>query len=108
MNVLISVAKASRLRAMLRTIFATIALATMMTLPATAQRASLFVALDDRLMPYVEHLIRAGVIADPDPLTRPLRRGAIEAALRAADTTRASATVRATIRALLSHMTPQR
>jgi hypothetical protein len=93
---------------MLRTILATIALATMAAVPATAQRASLFVALDDRIMPYVEHLIRAGVIADPDPLTRPLRRGAIEAALRAADTTRAPAGVRATVRELLSLVTPRR
>ena len=39
------------------------------------QQASLYVPVDDDLMPYVEHLIRAGVMRDPDPLTRPLHRG---------------------------------
>jgi hypothetical protein len=57
-------------------------------------------------MPYVEHLIRAGVIADPDPLTRPLRRADVVAALRAADTTGVSASVRATVRGLLEHFIP--
>src|SRR3989442_13701758 len=51
-------------------------------------------------MPYVEHLIRAGVIADPDPLTRPLRRAAIAAALARADTAAAGAATRETIRRL--------
>src|ERR1051326_2325137 len=72
-----------------------------------AQHASPYIPLDDRLMPYIEHLIRAGVIADPDPLTRPLRQGAVEAALRQADTTNASAGVRATIRRLTEALTPR-
>src|SRR2546428_8771459 len=54
--------------------------------PLAAQQASPYVPIDGWVMPYVEHLIRAGVIADPDPLTRPLRRAAIAAALAGADT----------------------
>jgi len=57
------------------------------------QGASPFVPIDADVMPYVEHLIRAGVIRDPTPLTRPLRRGALVAALARADTSRASAAV---------------
>src|SRR6266566_3361663 len=73
----------------------------------TAQRASLYIPVDDRLMPYIEHLIRAGVIADPDPLTRPLRQGAVQAALLHADTVNAPAGVRATIRRLTEALVPQ-
>lgn len=50
--------------------------------------------------PYVEHLIRAGVLRDPDPLTRPLRRTALSRALREADTTSADGAVRAIVRLL--------
>jgi hypothetical protein len=71
-----------------------------------AQQASPYIPVDDETMPYVEHLIRAGVIADPDPLTRPLRRGDVVAALQAADTTGATAAVRATVRALLARLVP--
>jgi hypothetical protein len=53
-------------------------------------------------MPFVEHLIAAGVIVDPTPLTRPLKEGDLVAALTAADTTRLGPDVRATIRRLLA------
>src|SRR5438445_11388466 len=57
----------------------------------SAQQASPYVSLEDWwVTPYVEHLIRAGVILDPDPLTRPLRRGDVLAALLKADTMRVS------------------
>src|SRR2546427_13033479 len=56
--------------------------------PLGAQQASPYVPIDSWVMPYVEHLIRAGVVADPDPLTRPLRRAAIAEALAGADTAR--------------------
>jgi hypothetical protein len=48
--------------------------------------ASPYVRLDHWAMPYVEHLIAAGVIPDPSPLTRPLRQGDLIAALTAVDT----------------------
>src|SRR5438445_12426190 len=70
--------------------------------PLGAQQASPYVPIDSWVMPYVEHLIRAGVIADPDPLTRPLRRAAIAEELAGADTARVGAATRATIRQLLA------
>src|SRR5438128_11393750 len=72
--------------------------------PLAAQQASPYVPIDGWVMPYVEHLIRAGVIADPDPLTRPLRRAAIAEALAGADTARVGAATRATIRQLLAEL----
>jgi len=51
-------------------------------------------------MPYVEHLIAAGVIDDPSPLTRPLRRTDLLHALEAADTLRLSPATTATLRQL--------
>jgi len=57
-------------------------------------------------MPYVEQLIGAGIIRDPDPLTRPLKRAAVINALTHADTMRASGPVRATIRTLLERLGP--
>src|SRR5438552_15877846 len=72
--------------------------------PLAAQQASPYVPIDGWVMPYVAHLIRAGVIADPDPLTRPLRRAAIAEALAGADTARVGAATRATIRQLLAEL----
>jgi hypothetical protein len=68
---------------------------------ATTQSASRYVPIDDWRMDYVEHLIRSGVIVDPDPLTRPLRVADLLAALRRADTSRSSQAVRSTV-AMLS------
>src|SRR6266566_2719952 len=65
-----------------------------------AQEASPYIPLDHWAMPYVEHLISAGVIADPTPLTRPLKQGAILRALEGVDTATLSTQVRATIRRL--------
>ena len=50
--------------------------------------------------PYVEHLIRAGVLRGLDPLTRPLRRADVAHAVAAADTAAVSPSVRATLRLL--------
>ena len=72
--------------------------------PLAAQQASPYVPIDSWVMPYVEHLIRAGVIADPDPLTRPLKRTAIAAALAGADTASVGAATRETIRHLLAEL----
>src|SRR5437867_1461375 len=72
---------------------------------AGAQQASPYLSLEDWwVSPYVEHLIRAGVIADPDPLTRPLRREDVLAALLKADTAHVPARVRATVRSLVEHL----
>ena len=65
-----------------------------------AQQASPYVPLGDWTMPYVEHLIAAGVIADPSPLTRPLRRSDVLRAIAAADTGHLSPAARATLRQL--------
>src|SRR5438105_9278547 len=67
-----------------------------------AQEASPYVPLQHWAMPYVEHLIATGVIADPTPLTRPFRRGDLVQALRAADTARVNAATRRTLRRLLT------
>src|SRR5438552_2938908 len=73
-----------------------------------AQEASPYVPLQHWAMPYVEHLIATGVIADPTPLTRPLRRGDLVRALRAADTVRVSAVTRRTVRLVLTALADRR
>ncbi len=73
----------------------------------SAQQGSPYVPLNDRVMPFVEHLIRSGVMADPDPLTRPLKRSAILDALRNVDTTRASASVRGMTREVQAMLAPR-
>jgi hypothetical protein len=66
-----------------------------------AQEASPYVPLSHWAMPFIEHLISARVIADPTPLTRPLKERDIVRALKTADTTRVARNVRSTIRRLL-------
>src|SRR6266699_4984919 len=66
-----------------------------------AQDATPYVPLDHWATPYIEHLISAGVIRDPTPLTRPLKQGAVVRALLAADTGTVGPSVRRTIRRLL-------
>jgi len=66
-----------------------------------AQEASPYVPLEHWAMPYVEHLITTGVIADPMPLTRPFKRADLVRALRAADTARVNPATRRTLRLLL-------
>src|SRR2546427_12574521 len=46
-----------------------------------AQEASPYVPIGHWATPYLEHLIAAGVIDDPSPLTRPLRRSDVLHAL---------------------------
>src|SRR5437879_9155054 len=62
--------------------------------PAAAQDASPYVPLQHWAMPYVEQLIAAGAIADPTPLTRPLKRSDLARALQTADTTALSSAAR--------------
>lgn len=71
-----------------------------------AQEASPYVPLNHWAMPYIEHLISARVIADPTPLTRPLKEKDVVRALTDADTTRLGSNVRSTIRRLLREFAP--
>src|SRR2546430_6065992 len=64
------------------------------------QEASPYLPLDDWTMPYVEHLIATRAIADPSPLTRPLRRADVVHALEAADPARLSFAAAATLHRL--------
>src|SRR5213592_2613105 len=75
---------------------------------APAQEASPYVPLQHWAMPYVEHLIATGVIADPTPLTRPFSRGDLAWALRAADTASVNAVTRRTLRQLLTALADRR
>src|SRR5438128_6860120 len=73
-----------------------------LTAVLAAQTASPYVPLQYWGMPYVEHLIAAGVMADPTPLTRPFRRADLARALHEVDTLSASGAVRGTVRRLLA------
>jgi hypothetical protein len=75
--------------------------------PLAAQTASPYVPLGHWAMPYVEYLISGGVIADPTPLTRPLKQADLVRALEAADTLRLGDAARATVRRLLREFRPQ-
>jgi hypothetical protein len=69
---------------------------------SAAQDASPYVPLQHWTMPYVEHLIARGVIADPTPLTRPFRRADLVRALAAVDTLTVGEPVVKTIHRLLA------
>ena len=58
-------------------------------------------------MPYVEYLVASGAIADPTPLTRPLRQSDVVRALEAVDSTRLDAAGAATVRRLLEEFRPR-
>src|SRR6266581_6156938 len=64
------------------------------------QEASPYVPIGHWTTPYLEHLIAAGVIDDPSPLTRPLRRSDVLRALETVDTLRLSRATLATVRRL--------
>ncbi|MGH7644026.1 MAG: hypothetical protein ACREMR_00435 [Gemmatimonadales bacterium] len=70
--------------------------------PLTAQVASAYVPLSHWAMPHVEHLIARGVVADPAPLTRPLRQTDLVHALEAADTTGLSPAERRVVRRIVT------
>ena len=65
------------------------ALLVLVLLPASAaaQEASPYLPLSHWSMPFVEHLIAAGRMADPSPLSRPFRVDQIVRALEAVDST---------------------
>src|SRR3989442_14350767 len=68
---------------------------------AMAQDASPYVPLQHWTMPYVEHLIARGVIPDPTPLTRPLKRADVVRVLREVDTLTVGEPVARTVRRFL-------
>lgn len=72
--------------------------------PLAAQTNGRFLSLSDWTAPYVEQLIRAGVIADPDPLTRPLRRADVARALAAVDTASLRPALRGTVAILFAEL----
>jgi len=67
-----------------------------------AQEASPYVPLQHWTMPYLEHLITRGVIADPTPLTRPFRQADLVRVLRGVGTLAVGDKVAKTVRRLLS------
>ena len=58
---------------------------TVLATPLAAQEASPYVPVGNWAMPFVEHLIAAGRMADPSPLSRPLRVDELLRALAAVD-----------------------
>lgn len=73
----------------------------------SAQDASPYVPLQHWTMPYVEHLIASGVLRDPTPLTRPIRRADLVRALEAVDTLQVSDAVYALVQRLLRTFRPE-
>src|SRR5437899_4519701 len=71
---------------------------------ASAQSASPYVPLQYWGMPYVEHLIAAGVMADPSPLTRPFDQAALVRSLSAVDTTALRPAERRIVRELVADL----
>jgi hypothetical protein len=78
------------------------------TAKLAAQEASPYVPLADWTMPYVEHLIATGVMTDPTPLSRPLKRGDLVRALREVDTLTVPAAAAVVVRRLLAAYTSAR
>ena len=69
--------------------------------PLAAQTESnLYLPINSWATPYVEHLIRAGVLQGLEPLTRPLKRADVARAVAAVDTTELSESVKSNLRLL--------
>src|SRR3989442_8129222 len=92
------IARSMRLRLALRV--ATLLPALTCGSQVAAQEPSTYVPIGPCATPYLEHLIAAGVIDDPSPLTRPLRRSDVLRALETVDTVRLSRATLATVRRL--------
>ena len=70
------------------------------TAPPPLPESELYLPIDSWASPYVEFLIRAGVLRGLDPLTRPLLRADVARAVARADTAHLAASVRKTLRLL--------
>jgi hypothetical protein len=68
------------------------------TSPARAPESQLYLPINSWATPYVEHLIRAGVLQGLDPLTRPLRRSDVARAVAKVDTTDLAESAKSTLR----------
>src|SRR5439155_12512484 len=81
-----------------------VCLAAVLPSSVVAQGASPYVPLHHWAMPYVEHLIARGALADPTPRTRPLHADDLVRALEAADTTQLTAAERRIVRDILADL----
>jgi hypothetical protein len=70
------------------------------TSPARAPESQLYLPINSWATPYVEHLIRSGVLRELDPLTRPLKRADVARAVAKVDTTDLAEAVKSTLRLL--------
>ena len=68
--------------------------------PTRVIESSLYLPVESWTTPFVEHLIRAGVLQGLDPLTRPLRRADVARAVAAVDTTDLANSVKSQLRLL--------
>ena len=66
--------------------------------------SNLYLPVSSWVTPYVEHLIRAGVLQGLDPLTRPLRRADVARAVARVDTASLAAPVRSELRLLADEL----
>src|SRR3989442_2994018 len=71
---------------------------------ASSQEASPYLPLSHWSMPFLEHLITAGRMVDPTPLTRPLRTDQVLRALDAVDSTIVTSTEWAVVRQVRSDL----
>jgi hypothetical protein len=73
-------------------------------LAAQAPQSNLYLPISSWTTPYVEHLIRAGVLQGLDPLTRPLKRADVARAVAKVDTTELAESVKGTLRLLAQEL----
>ena len=74
---------------------------------AAAQEASPYLPLSDWSMPFIEHLIASGRMADPSPLNRPFRVDQIVRALEAVDSTAVSGAEWGAVKRIRGNLTRQ-
>ena len=78
--------------------------ATVAPLAAQAPESNLYLPIASWATPYVEHLIRAGVLQGLDPLTRPLKRADVARAIAKVDTTDLAESVKSSLRLLAEEL----
>ncbi len=89
----------------MRSLIMTLAAAAAVVSSLAAQtQSNLYLPVNSWTTPYVEHLIRAGVLRGLDPLTRPLKRADVARAVAAVDTTDLSEAVRSSLRLLAGEL----
>ncbi len=81
-----------------------LALLATLAFPLAAQDASAYVPVSHWSMPYVEHLIARGAVADPTPLSRPLRQADLVRSLEAADSAGLSPAERRSLRLIVADL----